>query len=112
VSRPQAAKGVSRVRLSRCEGFRVEFQGALIGYVDDVHLDRNEKAQSIAVSGCRGFRRLLTISIAEVERVHPEAERVDLRRYPEREPASFLPDFTDELLRAAGKRRRATQGRR
>jgi hypothetical protein len=98
--------------LDRCEGFRVEFQGALIGYVDDVHFDQNEQAHSIAVRGCREFGRALTISLTEVDRVHPQAERVELRRYPERELASFLADFADDLLRAARKWRRPAQERR
>ena len=122
MSGPQTgAKRVSRARplspeelfwLARCEGFRVEFEGALIGYVDDVHFDQNEQADSIAVRGCRDFGRVLIVSLTEVDGVHPEAERVELTRYPERELASFLADFADDLLRAAGKWRRPAHERR
>jgi hypothetical protein len=115
------AKGVSRARalspeelfwLRRCEGFRVEFEGGLIGYVDDVHFDHDEQAHSIGVRGSRNLGRVLTVSLAEVDRVHPEAERIELAHYPERELASFLADFADDLLRAAGKWRRPADERR
>lgn len=69
--------------LGHCEGFRVEYEGGALGFVDEVRSppDFTEKRMLAVRAGMLG-RRLLLVPAEEVAFIVPRAERIWLKSSP------------------------------
>jgi CRISPR/Cas system-associated protein Cas5 (RAMP superfamily) len=74
--------------LRRCEGFLVETRRKRIGRVDGIRYGvSQDEPEALAVRVGRFGRRLLLVSVEDVERVDPDQRRVVVRDPPRLLPA-------------------------
>jgi hypothetical protein len=70
--------------LSHCEGFRVECQDKLIGFVENVRFEsRIDRPDELIVRGGGLFGRELAIEIEEVAVIAPAQLRLRIRHRPQ-----------------------------
>jgi len=74
--------------LRRCEGFLVETRTKRIGRVDGIRYGASQdEPEAIAVRAGRFGRRLLLVSVEDVQRVDPDRRRIVVRDPPRLMPA-------------------------
>lgn len=66
--------------LRRCQGFRVDSQGARLGIVEDVlYGAEHDRPGALLVRSGIFKRRLEAISVEDVEAIYPRAQRLSVR---------------------------------
>jgi hypothetical protein len=68
--------------LGHCQGFRVEFEGGRLGFVEEIRGSEDGRPVLAVRAGALG-RRLLLIGAADVAFVVPRAQRIYLHSAPQ-----------------------------